>query len=251
MNDTAPTAPAAPPLSPISPLGAIQGTFTRPSETFSRLLQRPTWWLPFVASVVLMAVLLVVSTPKVDLEKTIREAVEKRAARTGQSVSPEVVQRQVEVVRKMQPVFLGVGLAIGAAAFFVVGLILWGAARAMGADARYAQMLAIWAHASLPNLVAALVAIPIFASLADGSVTQTAAQSLVASNLGAFLPETAPAALRSLLSSLDVFSFATLFLLVLGFRRLPGVSRGAATATPLVLWALWVAGKTGWAAVFG
>ncbi len=251
MNDTAPTAPTTPPLSPISPLGAIQGTFTKPSETFSRLLQRPTWWLPFVVSIVLMAVLLVVSTPKVDLEKTIRDAVEKRAARTGQTVSPEVVQRQVEVVRKMQPVFLGVGLVVGAAAFFVVGLILWGAARAMGTDAGYPQMLAIWAHASLPNLVAALVAIPIFASLADGSVTQTAAQSLVASNLGALLPETAAAPLRSLLSSLDVFSLATLFLLVLGFRRLPGLSRGAATATPLVLWAVWVAGKTGWAFVFG
>ena len=251
MKDTAPTAPAAPPVPPISPLAAIAGTFSKPSETFSRLLARPTWWLPFAVSLLLTAVLIAISMQKIDLERTVREAIEKRAARTGQAVSPEIVQRQVEVVRRMQPVFLGAGVVFVVAAFFVVGLVLWGAARAMGAEARYGQMLAIWAHASLPNVVAALVAIPLFFTLADGSISQAAAQGVVASNAGAFLPETAPAALRSLLSSLDLFSLATLALLVLGFRRLPGLSRGAATSTPVVLWGLWVIGKTAWAAGFG
>jgi len=251
LNDTAPTVPAAPPVPPISPLEAVTGTFSKPSETFSRLLARPTWWLPLAVSTVLLAALIAISMQKIDMERTVREAIEKRGARTGQSVPPEMVTRQVEATRKMQPVFLGVGVVFGVAAFFLIGLVLWGAARAMGAEARYGQMLAIWAHASLPNIIGALVAIPLFVTLADGSITQAAAQNVVASNVGAFLPETAPAALRSLLSSLDVFSLATLALLVLGFRRVPGLSRGAATSTPVVLWGLWVIGKTIWAALFG
>jgi hypothetical protein len=251
VSGSGPTAVPAEAAVPLSPVGAIVGTFSKPSETFGRLVLRPTWWLPFVLGVVATAAILVVSTPKIDLDRTIREAMERRAEKTGQAVSSEAVARQVEAWRRMQPVFLGIGLVVAAAAFFVLGLVLWGAARAMGADARYPQLLAIWAHASLPNLMAALIAIPLFASLADGSVTQAAAQNVVASNLGAALPETSPAALRAGLSTLDVFSLATLVLLVLGFRKLPGLSKGAAIATPLVLWLVWVAGKTAWAAVFG
>ncbi|HQR47509.1 MAG TPA: YIP1 family protein [Thermoanaerobaculia bacterium] len=254
MNDAAPTAPTSPlPPAPgaLSPPAAILGTFSKPSETFGRLLAHPTWWLPLVLGVLATVGILLVTTPKIDMERTIREAMEKRAAKTGQTVSPELVTRQADAVKKMQPVFLGVGLVVSVLAFFVVGLVLWGGARAMGADARYAQLLAIWAHASLPNLVAALVAIPVFATVADGSLSQAQAQSLVASNAGAFLAESAPAALRSLLGSLDVFSPATLFLLVPGFRKLPGLSKGAATATPIALWVIWVVGKTSWAAVFG
>lgn len=251
MSQTAPTVPLPGFDAPLSPLGAIVGTFLRPSGTFERLVRRPTWWLPFVLSVAATSAILLVSTPKIDLARTIRETMEKRAERTGQSVSPEAVARQVEVWRRMQPVFLGIGLLLGAGTFFVLGPVLWGAARAMGADARYREVLAIWAHASLPNLAAALLAIPLFATVTDSSLTQSAAQGVVASNLGAFLPETAPAPLRALLSSVDVLSAATVVLLVLGFRKLPGLSKGAATATPVVLWLVWVAGKTAWAAVFG
>ena len=251
MIETAPTAPLSGAAVHLSPWGAIVGTFSKPSETFGRLVRRPTWWLPFALGVLATAAILFVSTPKIDLDRTIGEAMEKRAEKTGQRVSPEAVARQVEVWRKMQPVFLGIGLLVAGAAFFVLGLVLWGAARAMGADAHYPQLLAIWAHASLPNLAAALIAIPLFATLADGSVTQSAAQSVVASNPGAFLPESASAPVRALLSSLDVFSLATVVLLVLGFRKLEGLTKGAATATPIVLWLVWVAGKTAWAVVFG
>lgn len=251
MNDTAPTAPLPEAAGSLSPVGAIVGTFSKPSETFGRLVARPTWWLPFLATVILTSALFVVSMPKLDWDRTVREAMEKRAAKTGQTLPPEVVNRQIEQSKKMTGVFLGFALAFTVVGFFLVGLVLWGAARAMGAEARYASLLAIWAHASLPNLVVGLVAIPLLLSLPDGSATQTALQGILRSSFGAFLPDDASAVLRAVLGSLDVFSFATLVLLILGFRKLPGLSKGAATATPVVLWLVWVVGKTVWAAVFG
>lgn len=251
MNDTAPTAPFPGAPEPLSPVAAVVGTFSKPSETFGRLLSRPTWWLPFLATILVTTVIFLVSMPKLDMERTVRDAIEKRSARTGQTVPPEVVNRQVEQSQKMTGVFLGFALGFTVLAFFVVGLVLWGAARAMGADARYAQLLAIWAHASLPNVLGGILAIPLLASLPDASATQASLQGILRSNPGAFLADDAPAALRSLLGSIDLFSLATLFLLVLGFRKLPGLSKGAATATPVVLWLIWVVGKTAWAAVFG
>ena len=47
-----------------------------------------------------------------------------------------------------------------AVVFFFAALVLWGSAKAMGAEARYTQLLAIWGHADLPNVVGALLAIP-------------------------------------------------------------------------------------------
>lgn len=253
MNETlvpAP-APAAPVEAPLSPVAAIVGTFSSPSETFRRLMVKPTWWLPLVLSVAAFGVSYFIASPKIDLERTIRESIEKRAEKSGSTVSPELVDRQIAMMKKLQPIFFGVGLAVVAALFFILALVFWGAVKAMGGDARYAQMLALWGHGSLPGIIAALVSIPLFLSVPDASLTQQAAQTLVKSNVGAFLPEGTPAFVVAFAGSIDIFSFATLALLVVGLRRVPGLSKGAATAIPLVLWAVYVLGKTGWAAAFG
>jgi hypothetical protein len=241
-------APAPPGIGAVE---AVVGTFTKPSETFGRLVARPTWWLPFVLSVLATAVSFWVVTPKIDMDRTIRESIEKRLEKSGRTMSPEAIQRQVEAGKRMTPIFLGVGVAVAVAFFFVASLVFWGGARVMGADARYAQLLAIWGHSALPFVISGLISIPIFLQLPDASLTQDAAQSVLKSNLGAFLDDSTPAALRSLASSVDIFSFAVLFLLVLGFRRLPGLSKGAAIWTPIVLWILAVAVKVGWKAVMG
>ena len=239
------TVPAAEP--PISPSAAIVGTFSSPSETFRRLVARPTWWLPFLLSLVLGTLTYVVASPKVDLEGTIRESIEK----SGRSVPAGTVERQVAFMQKWSAVVTAGVVVVGTGAFFAIALILWGSAKMMGAEARYPQLLAIWGHAGLPSVIGSLVAIPLFLRLPDGSLTQTAAQKVLASNLGAFLDDSAPAALRTFGGSIDIFSFAVLFLLVLGFRRLPGLSKGAATAIPIVLWTILVAGKVAWRAVMG
>lgn len=250
MSEAAPAAPSAP-APGIGAVEAVVGTFTKPSDTFGRLVARPTWWLPFVLTILATAVSFWVVTPKIDLDRTIRESIEKRLEKSGRTMPPEAIQRQVEASRKMTPVFLAIGVAAAVAFYFVVALVLWGGARAMGGDARYAHLLAIWGHAGLPSLVGVLVSIPIFLQLPDASLTQEGAQHVLKSNLGAFLDESTPGALRSLASSLDIFSVAVLILLVLGFRRLPGLSKGAATWTPIVLWMVAVALKVAWKAVMG
>lgn len=250
MSAAAPAAPSAS-APAIGAVEAVVGTFSKPSDTFGRLVARPTWWLPLVLTLLATALSFWVVMPKIDMDRTIRESIEKRMEKSGRTVSPEVVQRQVEAAKKMTPLYLGIGVVAAVAFFFVISLILWGGAKAMGADARYAQMLAIWGHAGLPSLVGVLISIPIFLQLPDASLTQEGAQHVLKSNLGAFLDDTTPAALRSLASSVDVFSIAVLCLLVLGFRKLPGLSKGAATWTPIVLWILAVVLKVAWKAVMG
>ena len=249
MSGTSPVVPAA--EAPISPVSAVLGTFSRPSETFRRLVARPTWWLPLVLILASTVVSWLVVSPKMDMDRTIRESIEKRAEKSGRTIPPEAINRQVEVSKKMMPLFFGIAMAGSAVFFFFPALVLWGSAKAMGADARYKQLLSIWGHAYLPNLVGTLLAIPIFLQLPDASLTQEGIAQVVKSNVGAFLDPSTPAPLLALAGSLDVFALYVLLLLVLGFRRLPGLSKGAATATPIVLWLVYVTGKVVWRAVFG
>jgi hypothetical protein len=249
VTDAPATVPAA--EAPISPVSAVVGTFSRPSETFRRLVARPTWWLPLVLIIASTAVAWLVVSPKMDMDRTIRESIEKRAEKSGRTIPPEAMNRQVELSRKLMPMFFGVALAGSAVLLFFPALVFWGSAKAMGADARYKQLLSIWGHASLPNVLGTLLGIPIFLQLPDGSLTQEGVGEVVKSNVGAFLDPSAPAPLRAFAGSLDVFSLSALFLLVLGFRRLPGLSKGAATATPVVLWLVYVIGKVAWRAVMG
>ena len=249
MSDGAPAAPA--PAAGIGAFEAVAGTFTKPSDTFGRLVARPTWWLPFLLSVLVTAVSFWLVAPKIDMDRTIRESIEKRLEKSGRTMSPEAIQRQVEASKKMAPLFLVFAVAASIVFFFVISLALWGGAKAMGADARYAQLLAIWGHSALPFVASGIISVPLFLKEPDASLTQDQAQRVLASHLGAFLDDSAPGALRAAASSVDIFSVAVLVLLVLGFRKLPGLSKGAATWTPIVLWLLAVAVKVGWKAVMG
>ena len=254
MTDARPRAPSPEPApsapAPLSPLAAVAGTFTRPGATFSALVARPTWWLPLVTWLVVVLASVWVATPKIDMERSIREMFEKRMARTGQTMSDQQV-REIAARSDRGPARAAAWAApFTAGIFFLVALLLWGGARSFGAEARYPQLLAIWGHANLVNAAGAILSLPVLISLPDASETQLSVQRVFKSNVGAFLPETTPAALSSVASSLDVFSLAALALLCLGMTRLPQMPKGAAIGVPLALWLVYVAGKAGFAAVF-
>jgi hypothetical protein len=243
--------PETPAEAPVSAGGAIVGTFTEPGRTFSRLAKRPTWWLPLVISIVAAILSVVVATPKMDMEKSVRQQMEKQAEKRGGTVNDAQVEQALAVSKKfsaLAPVFV---VVVGTAAFFVIGLILWGFAQAMGGETKYGQVLAVWGHGQLPNVISGLLAIPVFLARPDASLTQEEASTVFKSSVGAFLPLETHAALRAFASSIDVFTFATLALLVIGFRRLPGLKAGTGAAVPIGAFVLWVVVKTLWMAVFG
>ena len=245
-----PAGPSASDGPPIGAVSAIVGTFTQPGRTFEALVRRPQWLLPLLLWVAVVFASVFVATPKIDMERSMREILEKRAARTGQEISDQQIR---EIAARQKSTGLRSGLVASAGfvvSFLVVGLLFWGGARAFGSEARYPQVLAVWGHANLVNVVGGLLSLPVLASLPDASETQLSLGKAFKSNLGAFLPDTVPAAVGSLATSVDVFTIAALVLLVIGMRRLPALPRGAATAIPLVFWGLYVLAKAGLAAVF-
>ena len=245
----APTAPGGAAPGP-SPVAALAGTLTSPAATFEGLVRRPTWWLPLLLWLAGIAVVILVMTPKVDMERTMREMFDARAEKTGQSISDEQIREMAARSDRTPAKAAAWGVPTSIVMFLLVVLLLWGGARASGSEARFPQVLAVWAHANLPNVVGLVVSIPILAALPDVSETQFSIQRALKSNVGAFLSPETPAFLSSVASSIDVFSLAALALLVVGMKKLPAMPSGAAVAVPVVLWALYVRGKAALAAAF-
>jgi len=234
----------------LNPFRALGGFFSEPGKTFEGLVKAPTWWLPMLLLVVSVAASIWVASPKMDYEQMMRESLEKRAEKTGAKVSETQVSDLAERSRKFAWLGAPIGTVVVAVVAFGVAGVLWGSAKAFGGEIGYAQMLAIYGHANLPNVAGTIVAIPLFLAQPDASLTQKSAARVLASNLGALLPFDAPSALYAAASSVDLFSLWCLTLLVIGFRKIPELPRGAATAIPIVLWVLYVVGKVGWRLAF-
>lgn len=245
MNETAPTAPLPP---PIAPGEAVTDTFTAPAATFARLFRRPTWWLPLLLYAVVAIGSSFLLAPKVDWDRSAQEAMAQQSEKSGRAIPPEAIPRVASIMKLTMTAGAPVFVAILA---FAMPLVLWGAARAFGGEIGYAQTLSLWLHANLPGVVKGIVAIPVIVSLAEGSVNLKAVGTVLKSNLAAFLPESASQALQTFGSFLDVFTIWSLVLVVIGFRTIPGLSKEAATAIPVVLFALLVLALTGLAALRG
>jgi len=256
MTEEVSASPAPPPAGEtVSAAAAVAGIFTRPGATFSALIRRPTWWLPFVAGALFAALFSVVMTDKIDQDAAMRSAIEKKMARSGQTMPKErvdaAVDRAVEMQRKFAPFTPTLGAVAYAFFFFLAALVLAGAGAAFGAEARLPAYLAIYAYAGIPLLIRSAISIARLFAVPDASLIYDDLARIGTVGPALFLPKSAAPVLVAAAASLDVFLVATVVLLVVAFRRLPGISRGAATALPVALWVAFLLVRIGWAAFFG
>ena len=255
MTEEVSTPPAAPAAPEVSAFGALGGILTRPGATFAALIRRPTWWLPLVAGMLLAALFTVVMTDKVDVDAAMRRAIEKKMERSGQTMPKErmeeAIDRGVEMQRKMATYAPTLGAVASAFVFFLFGLVLAGAGAAFGAEAKLPAYLAIYAYAEVPLLLRSAVAVARLFGAADSSLVYDDLARLGTVGPALLLPKTASGVAVAAASAFDLFLLATVALLVVAFRRLPGLSRSAATAVPIALWGVYLFVRIGWAALFG
>ena len=243
MTDEAGT-PSGAPTPGDSAFARIPGAFFSPGATFQNIAGRPTWILPVVLWVLASLAVSAVIVPRMDFEKMMRQRFEK----SGRTVSEEQLQSIVERQKKFAPVFGYFGAAVSPVLIsLLVAAALWGSFRAFGWDTTYPQSLGVTTHAFLPSVLGALLLIPLVAR--QEKVDPSAIGDLLRSNLG-FLVERDSKVLHSLLGSMDLFSFWTIALLTIGFATAAKIRRGQAAGIVVTLWALYVLGKAGFAAIF-
>lgn len=240
--------PAPAPHTPVNHFGRIIGTFFSPKATFESIAQQPSWILPVVLAMVVGAVVAFALNQKVDWRDVASKRIE--ASPRAAQLTPEQKEQQLAMSAKISPaVAWGIGLCwpilqavvVGAAMLFAFNLI-------GGAGTKFSNAMGIVAHAYVPWLLYSLLFVVVLYLKEPGTLDL---ENPVATNVGAFLPEKAPAALMSLGKSIDVFSIWTLFLISIGFTAVnPKKLKGSALGITVSVWAAYVVVKVGLAWIF-
>jgi hypothetical protein len=235
-----------------SSVGRLIGALVSPGKTFQSIAARPTWGAALVVLLIAttaVGVLVNQRMDKDDMRQSIQQRMEK--SRGGQA-SPEEVERGVEMATKVSSVTRWLIPLFVAVVYLIIAALFYAAFRFFaGSSIPYRTSFSVALHAFLPGVVAALITLPLILSRKSITMKEAQGGGILASNLGAFAPESLGPAARTLLSSVDFFSIWTVCLLIVGYRVAAKVSTAAATTVVVVLWALYIAFRVGTAALFG
>ena len=230
-------------------LQRLTGILFEPRSTFEDVDRRPSW-IPIYALLALSVMASTyVLTIRLDYETYTRKALELNpfSRNLSEEQIESIISRPQGPIQKLAPIFVApIGVLMGYLAIAGVFLLFF---ILMGSSISYRKSLAvtIWAMAPPAIIVALLSAFLMF--MKDPELLELNPAANVVSNLGLLISAKEHPALSSLLTSVDVFSFWTIFLLSIGFATISKLpTRTAATAVS-ILWVIWVAGKAGFFAL--
>ncbi len=227
-----------------SSFARVISVLTSPAKTFASIAERPTFVVPLVLLAVLGALVINVTFTKVDPQDLVRTIEEQGRQMPAGGPAPETLLSISRWAGTAGALF------ISPLTYVVVALLFWVLLRLLGSEMDFVRSLSVTVHGFVPFGVAALIGIPV--ALARDSISMADAQGgqFLQSNLGALAGEDTSQVVKALLSSVDLFSIWCIVLLVIGFRIVAKISKGAAWGSVLAIWGLGILIKVGMAALF-
>jgi len=187
--------------------------FFSPTQAFTRLKDKPSWWLPLLITVLVTLVVTVVSTRYFDWETQRQRVIEQLESR---NMTPEQIEQataQMEkfwsspIMRFGMPVVSA--LVMQLAAVFVLALIYNLAMPLLGSTGNYLRSLSVVCLASLVSIPAGIVKVLLV--LLKRSAEVSTSLLLAAPNIKSGF-------LQVLFSRVDPFAFWQLILMALGLK---------------------------------
>jgi hypothetical protein len=236
-------AAASPETRPGGALARLVGVFYAPARTFEEIGRRPTWLLPLLLWIACSVAVWVVMTPRVDWEQTMRDRIES----SGQNVSQERMERILEGQQKFTWIYYVIAGGFPVILALCLSALFWLAFKAFGWELSFRQSLGVTNHAFLPAVLGSVLLLPLL--FRQEKVDLARVDEILRSNPSFLVDRKESPAVHSLLSSLDLFALWVLALLVVGYAAAAKISPGRSAAVIVTLWALYVLGKSGFAAL--
>ncbi len=236
----------------LSQLERVADAYVAPTKTFSDIRRNATWWLPFLMGLVVSLLFVYAVDRQIGFAQVAQANIDRSASAQQRMSSLPDAQRErtmQTIARTTRVISYGYPL-VGLIFALIAAAILMGSFNfGLGARAAFQQYLAVWFYAGLPFLLKyILAAIAIFLGV---GATQFDMRNPVGTNLGWYLSSETPIWLRTILSSVDIFTIWVVVLLVLGCAIVSGVKRSQAAAIVIGWWLLIILGSTVVAAVQG
>lgn len=256
MSETPETPDPAPPAQGASApedsgsfFGNLFNLYFEPTTTFAKIFTRPRWWLAFILQTAMGVGFSAVWLDKVDARLFMKAQLEQNPR--VQQMSAEQVEQIIDAQAGYIKTWGRVGPLIAPIIIdlLVAGLLLFMFRFFMAADVSFLQSLTTvtWTFAAV-GLIQTPVMLAIMFLKGDWNVDPN--QVVQANPTVFFEPGDVPGWLWSLLSSFDLFSLWTLFLLATGYAV--AAKRGLSTGLWGVglLWGAFVLAKVAFALMF-
>ena len=252
MGDSPAVPPSPAPVVPEKSGGVLQDlldVYFAPREAFERIVRHRRWLLPAVGMVVVGLVFVGIWLNRMEP----REFLATQLQESGQweKIPAENREQLLDQQAKFIPIITWIMAPLGAVVTLVVvaGVLLFVFRFFYAGEVGFLQALAIvaWSFFAV-GLVTTPLTLAVMGLKGDWNLNP---QDVLQANLGLVLDRSETAKpLWALATSLDLFSFWMIFLLATGFAVASRKTTGSALWGVVVPWALVVAIKVGWAAVF-
>jgi len=247
-----PPAPTPEPVTPEKPGGFLQNLidlYFAPREAFGRIVPNPTWVVPVIGGTILALVFTGIWLNRMEP----REFMKTQLQESGQWDKIPAEQREniIEQQSKFMPIMGWVGAAVGTLIFvaIVAGVLLFIFRFFYAGEVGFKQAMAItsWSMFAV-SLVTTPLTLVVLWLKGDWNLNP---QEVLQANLGLLLDKAETARpLWALVTSMDLVSFWIIFLLASGFAVAVKKKTGSALWGVVIPWAVIVAIKVGWAALF-
>ncbi|MGH9615551.1 MAG: YIP1 family protein [Acidobacteriaceae bacterium] len=236
----------------LSQIERVADAYVAPTKTFMDIRRNASWWLPFLLGIIVSFLFVSSIDRKIGFEQ-VAQANINRSAQTQQRMSAMPEAQREHAMRIIATSTKIASYAYPAitliVALIAAGILMMSFNFGLGAKASYKQYLAVWFYAGLPFLIKYLLAaISIFAGV---SAEQFDINNPVGTNIGWYLSSDVPLWLRTMLSSVDVFTIWVVVLLALGCSTVARVKRSSAAIVVVGWWVLLILGFTMGAAIRG
>lgn len=249
MTDTAGAATDAPASPALSQVERVVNTFIEPSRTFQDIKRSRSWWLPFIILAVLGYIFSWSAVQHVGWNALTTNVLmsQPRNAERLEKATPAQAAQMISITKGFMEGFMAGGPVVVLIFTAILALILWGIfAFVLGGATNYPEMFAVSMYAALPAVLGTIVAIvTVWASDPQGYNINVPSPA----SLAYFLDAGTPAWLKSLGSSLDIFSLWSIALSGFGGAIVAKVKPARGILTVFILWFVYVVIKVGIAAV--
>jgi hypothetical protein len=227
------------------------GVYISPGETFQHIARRPDFLAPLVTLIVVSVAVSETIVWKIGMERIIRISIEQSGR--ASSMSAEQMQQAIQQGAGIGKILAHAAGFLGPPIYLLImtGLGLLILNLILSVPAAFKTVFSVVCYAYLVGVLGALMAL---ALILFGDLERFNPENFVPSNVGFFLNrQEVSKPLYALASSVDIFTVWFLILVAIGLSAATG--RKARSLSIFLayagVWAIWILGKMGWAALVG
>lgn len=243
MSSSADVTPPQAPARRPNFFARLGGLFTNPGATMADVAERPDWVVPFLLILVISVASNFVAAPRLDLETGMREQLAERGM-SDQQID-EAVER-VAAFQKFGGPVTAVTISILLIALAALYMLL---TRIFGGEGTFKQFFAVTNYAWLPQLLKGVLLVLLL--VRAGSAEPEEMGTLLKSNLGFLVDPKEQGVLSAVLTSIDIFNFAALALMIFGYGRASKLGTQKTAVIVIVSYVIWIGARVGMAAIRG